>query len=174
ALLQELNLGKRKHEVPSLAVSLALEGKASHRELTSRLLSDLLGKVLTADDVAKAFDRMLKDLPDLILDTPEAAQVLGQFIARAVADDVLPSNFLEGYKGKMNFILKEFLLSGELAEAEHCLRDLEVPHFHHELVYEAVVMVLESTGNTAAKMVELLKMLWESGLITLDQMNRGP
>ncbi|XP_072353902.1 programmed cell death protein 4a isoform X2 [Scyliorhinus torazame] len=143
--------------------------------------------------------------------------VLGQFIARAVADDVLPSNFLEGYKGKvdcdharaaldraaillsmkrgvgldnvwgvgggqrpvkhlireMNFILKEFLLSGELAEAEHCLRDLEVPHFHHELVYEAVVMVLESTGNTAAKMVELLKMLWESGLITLDQMNRG-
>ncbi|XP_078063900.1 programmed cell death protein 4-like [Mustelus asterias] len=217
ALLQELNLGKRKHEVPSLAVSLALEGKASHRELTSRLLSDLLGKVLTADDVAKAFDRMLKDLPDLILDTPEAAQVLGQFIARAVADDVLPSNFLEGYKGKvdcdharaaldraaillsmkrgvgldnvwgvgggqrpvkhlireMNFILKEFLLSGELAEAEHCLRDLEVPHFHHELVYEAVVMVLESTGNTASKMVKLLKMLWESGLITLDQMNRG-
>ncbi|XP_043543120.1 programmed cell death protein 4a isoform X3 [Chiloscyllium plagiosum] len=217
ALLQELNLGKRKHEVPSLAVSLALEGKASHRELTSRLLSDLLGKVLTADDVAKAFDKMLKDLPDLILDTPEAPQVLGQFIARAVADDVLPSNFLDGYKGRvncdharaaldraavllsmkrgvgldnvwgvgggqrpvkhlireMNFILKEFLLSGELEEAEHCLRDLEVPHFHHELVYEAVIMVLESTGNTAAKMVKLLKMLWESGLVTLDQMNRG-
>eukprot|EP00061_Rhincodon_typus_P010704 g35200.t1 len=39
----------------------------------------------------------------------------------------------------MNFILKEFLLSGELAEAEHCLRDLEVPHFHHELVYESVI-----------------------------------
>ncbi|XP_060688360.1 programmed cell death protein 4-like [Hemiscyllium ocellatum] len=217
ALLQELNLGKRKHEVPSLAVSLALEGKASHRELTSRLLSDLLGKVLTAADVAKAFDKMLKDLPDLILDTPEAPQVLGQFIARAVADDVLPSNFLDSYKGRvncdharaaldravvllsmkrgvgldnvwgvgggqrpvkhlireMNFILKEFLLSGELAEAEHCLRDLEVPHFHHELVYEAVIMVLESTGNTAAKMVKLLKMLWESGLVTLDQMNRG-
>ncbi|XP_043543203.1 programmed cell death protein 4a isoform X4 [Chiloscyllium plagiosum] len=143
--------------------------------------------------------------------------VLGQFIARAVADDVLPSNFLDGYKGRvncdharaaldraavllsmkrgvgldnvwgvgggqrpvkhlireMNFILKEFLLSGELEEAEHCLRDLEVPHFHHELVYEAVIMVLESTGNTAAKMVKLLKMLWESGLVTLDQMNRG-
>lgn len=27
-------------------------------------------------------------------------------------------------------------MSGELSEAEHCLRDLEVPHFHHELVYE--------------------------------------
>ncbi len=37
---------------------------------------------------------------------------------------------------QMNLLLKEYLVSGELSEAEHCLRDLEVPHFHHELVYE--------------------------------------
>lgn len=36
----------------------------------------------------------------------------------------------------MNLLLKEFLISGDVAEAERCLRDLEVPHFHHELVYE--------------------------------------
>jgi len=36
----------------------------------------------------------------------------------------------------MNLLLKEYLVSGVLSEAEHCLRDLEVPHFHHELVYE--------------------------------------
>lgn len=59
----------------SLAVVLSLEGKASHRELTSRLLSDLVGKVLSAEDIAAAFDGMLHDLPDLILDTPEAPQV---------------------------------------------------------------------------------------------------
>lgn len=63
--------------MPSLAVALSLEGKASHRELTSRLLSDLVGKVLSPEDVAKAFDGMLRDLPDLILDTPEAPQVRG-------------------------------------------------------------------------------------------------
>lgn len=28
------------------------------------------------------------------------------------------------------------MLSGDGAEAERCLRDLEVPHFHHEFVYE--------------------------------------
>lgn len=33
-------------------------------------------------------------------------------------------------------LLKEYLLSGDISEAEHCLKDLEVPHFHHELVYE--------------------------------------
>lgn len=78
ALLQGLNLGERRGAVPALAVVLALEGKASHRELTSRLLADLVGRVLTPDDLAAAFDRMLRDLPDLILDTPEAPQVSGE------------------------------------------------------------------------------------------------
>ncbi|XP_066535609.1 programmed cell death protein 4a [Hoplias malabaricus] len=218
-LLKELNLGAHKSSFSSLAVTLSFEGKASHRELTSRLLSDLVGKILSESDVAVAFDKMLQDLPDLILDTPEAPQMLGQFIARAIADHALPMNFLHRYKGKvdcdharaaldrasvllsmkremvrldnvwgvgggqrpvrhlvkeMNLLLKEYLISGELMEAEHCLRDLEVPHFHHELVYEAIVMVLESNRETAVQMmVKLLQSFWKSGLITLDQMNRG-
>uniref|UniRef100_A0A8C7P5T1 Programmed cell death protein 4 n=1 Tax=Oncorhynchus mykiss TaxID=8022 RepID=A0A8C7P5T1_ONCMY len=217
-LLKELNLGHHKYEFSSLAVSLSLEGKASHRELTSRLLRDLVGKVLSDSDMARAFDKILKELPDLMLDTPEAPQMLGQFIARAIADHALPMAFLDRYKGKvdcdharaaldraavllsmkremvrldnvwgvggglrpvkhlvkeMNFLLKEYLVSGEVKEAERCLRDLEVPHFHHELVYEAVVMVLESKGDTAVKMCKLLQAFWKIGLITVDQMNRG-
>ncbi|TNM85890.1 programmed cell death protein 4a [Takifugu flavidus] len=218
-LLKELNLGSHKYEFSSLAVSLALEGKASHRELTSRLLSDLSGKLLSQSDLARAFDKMLKELPDLILDTPEAPQMLGQFIARAIADHILPMSFLDCYKGKvdcdharvaldraavllrmkreilrldnvwgvgggqrpvkhlikeMNLLLKEYLTSGDVLEAEHCLRDLEVPHFHHELVYEAVVMVLESKGDAASHaIIKLLQTFWKIGLITVDQMNRG-
>ncbi|MEQ2205618.1 hypothetical protein XENOCAPTIV_005897, partial [Xenoophorus captivus] len=246
-LLKELNLGQHKYEFTSVAVSLSLEGKASHRELTSRLLSDLSGKMLTQGDMAHAFDKMVKELPDLILDTPEAPQMLGQFIARGIADHVLPMNFLDTYKGKvdceharrqqcmlgrdprasalldccvsrafcplrsvpckhedtgeanahllfvccsfvlitvttpssgvlrfikycasfrpldcpvkldvisfdcgphlfllqMNLLLKEYLISGDVSEAEHCLRDLEVPHFHHELVYEGFQRVYD-------------------------------
>lgn len=74
-LLKELNLGPHKYEFSSMAVALALEGKASHRELTSRLLADLSGKMLTQGDMARAFDKMLRELPDLLLDTPEAPQV---------------------------------------------------------------------------------------------------
>ncbi|XP_019718117.1 programmed cell death protein 4a [Hippocampus comes] len=218
-LLKELNLGPHKYEFSSVAVSLSLEGKASHRELTSRLLSDLSVKVLTQSDMARAFDKMLKELPDLILDTPDAPQMLGQFIARAIADHVLPMSFLDCYKGKvdcdharvaldraavllslksamvrldnvwgvggglrpvkhlikeMNLLLKEYLTSGDVMEAERCLRELEVPHFHHELVYEAIVMVLESKGDTASPMIiKLLQSLWKTGHLTVDQMNRG-
>ncbi|XP_037546243.1 programmed cell death protein 4b [Nematolebias whitei] len=218
-LLAEMNLGPMRSEVPSLAVSLALEAKASHRELTSRLLVDLCGTVLSRGDMESSFDKLLRDLPDLVLDTPGAPQLVGQFIARAVSDQILSKSYIDGYKGKvdceyaraaldraavllkmsmgglrvdnhwgtgggqkpvtqlikeMNLLLKEYILSGDSKEAERCLQDLEVPHFHHEFVYEAIVMVLESKGEKKLKLVlQLLKSLSMSSVITVDQMKRG-
>uniref|UniRef100_A0A6I8PG99 Programmed cell death protein 4 n=1 Tax=Ornithorhynchus anatinus TaxID=9258 RepID=A0A6I8PG99_ORNAN len=218
-MLRDLNLGEMKSGVPVLAVSLALEGKASHREMTSKLLSDLCGTVVSTNDVEKSFDKLLKELPELALDTPRAPQLVGQFIARAVGDGILCHTYIDSYKGtvdcvqaraalnratvllsmtkgrkrkdsvwgsgggqqsvnhlvkEIDMLLKEYLLSGDISEVEHCLKELEVPHFHHELVYEAVVMVLESTGESTFKMVlGLLKSLWKSSTITLDQMKRG-
>ncbi|RXM33260.1 Programmed cell death protein 4 [Acipenser ruthenus] len=195
ALLKELNLGSKKFQFSSLAVSLALEGKASHRELTSRLLSDLAGKALSKDDISRAFDKMLKDLPELILDTPEAPQsqksalyiyickMLGQFIARAMADHALPMNFLDRYKGCVDCDHARAALDRAavlLSMKREIMRLDNVwgvgggqrPVRH--LIREAVVMVLESSGETAVKMmVKLLKVFWETGLITIDQMNRG-
>ena len=56
----------------------------------------------------------------------------------------------------MNLLLKEYLISGEVSEAEQCLRVLEVPHFHHELVYEVQTpprnktrRILEPTTQTS-------------------------
>ncbi|XP_023585701.1 programmed cell death protein 4 isoform X3 [Trichechus manatus latirostris] len=218
-MLRDLNLGEMKSGVPVLAVSLALEGKASHREMTSKLLSDLCGTVMSTNDVEKSFDKLLKDLPELALDTPRAPQLVGQFIARAVGDGILCNTYIDSYKGtvdcvqaraaldkatvllsmsrggkrkdsvwgsgggqqsvnhlvkEIDMLLKEYILSGDISEAEHCLKELEVPHFHHELVYEAIVMVLESTGESTFKMIlDLLKSLWKSSTITVDQMKRG-
>ncbi|KAK5926788.1 hypothetical protein CgunFtcFv8_022331 [Champsocephalus gunnari] len=218
-LLAGLNLGPMRSEVPSLAVSLALEAKASQRELTSTLLADLCGPVLSPSDMENSFDKLLQQLPDLVLDTPGAPQLVGQFIARAVSDNILSKSYIEGFKGRVdcqytrasldravvllkmsrgglridnqwgtgggqrpviqlikevNLLLKEYILSGDSKEAERCLRDLEVPHFHHEFVYEAIVLVLESKGEKTLRMVlQLLKSLSASSVITVDQMRRG-
>lgn len=73
----------------------------------------------------------------------------------------------------MNLLLKEYLSSGDLQEATRCLLDLEVPHFHHELVYEAVIMVIEAiNGHTEEMMTKLLKSLCEAIIITPDMMER--
>ncbi|XP_078499893.1 programmed cell death protein 4 isoform X1 [Lissotriton helveticus] len=219
-MLRDLNIGEMKCGLPMLAVSLALEGKASHREMTSKLLSDLCGTVLSPQDVETSFDKLLQELPELVLDTPTAPKFVGQFIARAVGDGILSRDYIDRYKGtvdcvharaaldratvllsltiggkkridhvwgsgggqqpvknlvkEIDMLLKEYLLSGDVTEAERCLQELEVPHFHHELVYEAVVMVLEASGDTTYKMMlKLLESLWKSAVITLDQMKRG-
>ncbi|GLG97183.1 Programmed cell death protein 4 [Gryllus bimaculatus] len=222
---EELTCGTKRFMIPMLAVEIALEHKPSHREMTSVLISDLYGRVVLQRDIAKAFDTLLKNLPDLILDTPEAPTVLGNFIARAVADDCLPPKYVQSYKDKqkdrgedecdyarealaradtllsmkhglvrldnvwgvggglrpvkyltrqMTLLLKEYLSSGDLHEAERCLQDLEVPHFHHELVYEAVVMTIEAiNGHTEEMMCKLLKSFYAAIIITPDQLERG-
>lgn len=41
------------------------------------------------------------------------------------------------------------------------------------IVFQAIVMVLEATGDTASPMMmKLLQSFWKTGLITVDQMNR--
>lgn len=59
---------------------------------------------------------------------------------------------------KMIALLKEFVQSKDLDEAQRCLRALEVPHYHHELVYEAILMSLEGVNQqTEEAMCNLLR-----------------
>lgn len=166
-----------------------------------------------------AFDYLVRQLGDLILDTPDAPTVLGNFMARAIADDCIPPKFLHSYKGQVDtdeaktalrradtllsmkhgmvrldnvwgvgggvrpvkylikkivLLLKEYLSSGDEKEAGRCLTELEVPHFHHELVYEAVIMGIEAMHEkTEAALAKLLKYLFQSFIITIDQMING-
>jgi len=213
-----------KERMIKLAVTFAMDRKASQRELTSRLISDMYGEqVLDQNAIAKGFDQLLEQLHDLTLDTPESPDLLGQFIARAVADDCLPPKYLADHIGdlpedgsaqhaeaalekadvllnmkhgivrldniwgaastlrpvkflikKIQLLLKEYLSSGDIQEATRCLKELEVPHFHHEFVYEAIVMVLEnSTRRAAETMAKLLESLSSSVVVSADQLKLG-
>ncbi|XP_037092002.1 programmed cell death protein 4-like [Pollicipes pollicipes] len=200
-------------------IEVAMDHKASHRELTSVLLSDLYQECLTQTDISRGFEALLGSLSDLVLDCPEAPTVLGNFLARAVADDCLPPKYLTSHKGKvecrlavqaldradvlvnmrqgmvrldsvwgvggarrpvrslvkqMTLLLEEFLTSGDTEEAIRCLKDLEVPHFHHELVYEAVTMAIErSDDKSIAEMVRLLKAMSDACVLSPNQMDEG-
>lgn len=218
-VLEEFLTDSSRHAVIRLAVEMAMDHKPSHREMTSMLISDMYAHVVSESDIAKAFEQLLRNLPDLILDTPDAPMVLGNFIARAVADDCLPPKFVNTHKEsppneqarealsrahtllsmkhglvrldnvwglggglrpvkyltrQMTLLLQEFVSSGDLEEAIRCLRSLEVPHFHHELVYEAVVMAIESVSATREEAVcRLLKACDTACIVTTDQMERG-
>lgn len=76
--LEEYNFDGKEYQIVVIAVTLAMEHKASHRELTSVLISDLYNILLKMPDYEQGFKVLLKNLPDLILDTPDAPIVLGR------------------------------------------------------------------------------------------------
>ncbi|XP_037877262.2 programmed cell death protein 4 [Bombyx mori] len=209
----------RSHLVCETIVEIALDHKAMHCEMASVLISDLYGRVFSAKDIGYAFERLLEKLPDLVLDTPDAALLLSNFIARCVADDCLPPRFVQaqaaaalsaparqaihraetllsmkqglvrldniwGVGGgirpvkslirQIQLLLKEYLTSGELAEAMRCVRELEVPHFHHELVYETILLALETINSgVEEQLCTFLAELRRCCIVTPDQMDRG-
>ncbi|XP_016949218.1 programmed cell death protein 4 [Drosophila biarmipes] len=218
----EILQGPLREHITSILVEIAMDHKDSQREMTSVLISDLYGRVITGKDIEKGFNMLLANLPDLILDTPEAPIMLGNFMARAVADDCIPPKFVDkseeelrhlelgehaeqalrradsllhkqvwahldnvwGMGGplrpvktitkQMELLLKEYISSRDVAEAQRCLRALEVPHYHHELVYEAIVMTLESLSQTTEEaMCELLKQLDLTCLVLPAGMEQG-
>lgn len=228
SVLDEVNMTGNYHQIPVVLVNLALERKSSHRELASILISDLFGKLMTSEDIQRGFDILLSHLDDLELDTPDASTVLGNFIARAVADDCIPPKYVTNAKQhleakgstlnpaetralkaltdanslinakrglirldtvwgltggarpvkylikQMRLLLKEYLSSLDSKEAESCLRELEVPHFLHEFVYEAILMGIEDTKkpDELTAIAALLKALSDINLISVDQMKK--
>lgn len=78
---------------------------------------------------------------------------------------------------RMTLLLREFNDSRDVAEAQRCVRALEVPHYHHELVYEAIVMALESVAGgsqqqVAEAMCELLGAMDQACLVSPAMMEQ--
>lgn len=76
---------------------------------------------------------------------------------------------------KMHQILKEYVASsGDVTEALRSLRELEVPHFHHEFVYEAILEVMEDGSDRVFDLVvKLLKVASQELVLTVDQLTTG-
>ena len=59
-------------------------------------------------------------------------------------------------------------------EALRCLRELQVPHFHHEFVYEVLLELMEDGSDRAFELLlKLLKEGAQESILTVDQVNTG-
>lgn len=221
--LQELGEPAFAHIFIKQAVAASLDRRDRERELISILLPKLLPLSMPEDQVSAAFARLLVAADDLALDIPEAGHMLALFLARAIADEVLPPRFLtevlshldagslgvevvqasggmlsarhagerlascwhssarggaDALASAFSDILAEYESSQDATEAERCILELGVPHFHHEFVYKALVKTLGevvawSTGDPLPAPVKLLARLAASGEVNQTQMARG-
>jgi programmed cell death protein 4 len=72
-------------------------------------------------------------------------------------------------------LLKEYLLSRELDEAARCVRELQAPHFHHELVKRGVTNAMEfaEPKESLDAMVALFSFLVENAIVSEYQIAKG-
>ncbi|VFR00325.1 unnamed protein product [Cuscuta campestris] len=75
-------------------VSMAMDRHDKEKEMAALLLSSLYAHLIQPSQVYKGFAKLLESVDDLIVDIPDAVDVLALFIARAVVDDILPPAFL--------------------------------------------------------------------------------
>lgn len=199
-------------------VSVAMDRHDKEKEMAAVLLSALYADTIDPPQVHKGFIKLLISADDLIVDIPDAVDVLALFIARAVVDDILPPAFLtkaltflpedskglevikraeKGYlsaplhaeiierrwagnknktvedvKGRINNLLTEYLSSGDKKEAYRCIKDLNVPFFHHEIVKRTIIMAMENQQSRRG-LLDLLKVAAEEGLINSSQISKG-
>jgi len=215
-----INVGAHATALVREALQQGLERKDDSRELVSELLCELLEDGVIAElDIGDAFDALLGDMVELMLDVPEAPTVLGKFIARAVVDNCIGGDYVTDHAAPENshaivalskaatllsipntrahmkhiwgihckrcplkttiehitYLLKEYFSSGDKDEAERCLKELGVPHFHHEVVYELLLLTLQDghTARVPRMAMALLTFLSNTGDISEDQMAVG-
>jgi hypothetical protein len=75
-------------------------------------------------------------------------------------------------QAKVVALLKEYVDSGDKAEACRCIWELNMPFFHHEVVKRALILAMEQI-TAEVKIWELLQECSEEGLITSSQMAKG-
>lgn len=79
---------------------------------------------------------------------------------------------VEDVKARINNLLVEYVVSGDVKEACRCIKDLKVPFFHHEIVKLALVMAMERR-HAEDRLLDLLKAAAEEGLINSSQISKG-
>jgi programmed cell death protein 4 len=81
---------------------------------------------------------------------------------------------VEELKIAIDQLTKEYLLSRDLEEAARCVRELNVPHFHHEVIKRSLKNALEEGGEENAKaMSSLLAFLVVQEIVSPEQLLKG-
>lgn len=144
------------------------------------VLALFIARAVVDDIIPPAFlNRAKKVLPEnskglQVVETAEKSYLSAPHHAELVERKWGGSTHLtvEEVKKKIADLLKEYIESGDTAEACQCIRELGVSFFHHEVVKRAVTLAME-TPSSQSLIFKLLKEAAEEVLISSSQMSKG-
>jgi len=76
-------------------------------------------------------------------------------------------------KGEIDMMYKEYLINGDLHEADKTVRELNARFFHPQLVKQGIVLALQNDGENRKKILELIQALSKEDLVAKDHVNQG-
>jgi hypothetical protein len=76
-------------------------------------------------------------------------------------------------KEEVNLLLNEYLSTSDKEEADKCVRKLNAPSFHFQLVRRALQLSIEKSQEERQKLIELLAYFSKEGLVSADHMVKG-
>lgn len=117
--LEELKIDDIHQEFVKKAIIFAMEKQPYERELISKLLCELYGKVITPEKISHGFQRTLDSLEDIVLDVPDASDMLAKFLARAIVDEIVPPAFLKNTVPTTNIAKDTIALANALITERH-------------------------------------------------------
>ena len=82
-------------------------------------------------------------------------------------------NSVEELKASVKTLVDEYFVEGELDEALDCVRELDAPHFGHEVVKRIVYQAVERGGKDLRRGMLLLKGLLETRILDSHQLTLG-
>ncbi|CAM4757609.1 unnamed protein product [Rotaria magnacalcarata] len=112
----------------------------------------------------------------IALDKAETLMLMGDFYFLNNVWGAQSSGFrpVQELADGMNLIIHEYYDSGDANETIRCLKELNVPHFFHEFVYELIDFCLEKNTERAEQLtIALLETLTKTAVITYDQLKTG-
>jgi len=76
-------------------------------------------------------------------------------------------------KEEVSLLVEEFLSSGDKEEADRCVRKLNAPSFHFQLVKQALRMAMAKGAEDRKKILSLLAFFSQTGLVVADHITQG-
>ncbi|XP_074284340.1 MA3 DOMAIN-CONTAINING TRANSLATION REGULATORY FACTOR 2 isoform X2 [Silene latifolia] len=79
---------------------------------------------------------------------------------------------VEDVKGKISNLLREYIVNYDKKEAFRCIKELNIPFFHHEIIKRALIIAMERR-QAEGEILNLLKMVAQENLINSSQISKG-
>lgn len=144
---------------------------------TKDFLARFIARAVVDEVITPAFlmDQFIVELGSSVVDQAKVFLSMRHNSARlehiwGISGSVLPVSEL---KEQIDMIIQEYIISGDLGEALVCIKTLNVPHFHHEVVKRAVVIGMDHHEKEREMISVLLSNLCSNEILSKHQLLDG-